>query len=291
MDCPIGVLCGTPARGASRAAGAATPAPRMPQSGLTKTLAQVSVSNYVIPMLIPTRILSEKLHGFTKSRRPVGVLDGERHQDFLDAAVVAFASYGRPAITFKSLATALFVSQALLRRHFVDLDCLLAEIIDRHLRTLIKLVSDIPPNDPDCFALRRAAYFRHTRGDLGGLAHAHAIMVRDRHTLPLDMLDAIEATRLVLGDILAGPDGDEALALLYSPRADLVRIETALSALRRPVEPAIAERIERRLTRPVSPPPLPAPEPGVLDCSYSPGLRCMEIFGKPRPRGQAPPPG
>jgi len=238
-------------------------------------------------MHIPARILRDHVQPFTKSRRPDGVLDLEKRETYLDAAQSVFADFGRPAITLKNLADALYISTATLRRHFADMDQLVADIIIRHLNKLTKLLGDIQANTPDGFARRRAAYYANTRGPNGGLNDAHAVTLRDRHTLPADLVEGIEHLRLAIGIALAGANGNEALALLDSPQADPAKIEIVMQALGEPIPEATIQLVQRRIAAPVRP-AKPSPDATPLTCTYSPGSRALDKLFETKPRAQNP---
>jgi AcrR family transcriptional regulator len=246
-------------------------------------------------MHIPSRLIRDKLKRFTNARRPEGILDLERRAQYLDAAETIFAEYGRPAITLRNLAEGLYISPSTLRRHFADLDQLLADLIIRHLNRLNAILAAIDTNAPDHMEQRRAAYFANTRNPTGGYTDAHAITLRDRATLPADLAEGIETLRIAIGYALGGNNNNEALALLDSPMANLVKIEIVMQALAQPIPEAVAAVIEQRVITAQQPKPKPSPHPAgnVLDCDYSPGARCLDTLFNPKPhaKSHAPPRG
>src|SRR5271156_2133489 len=181
-------------------------------------------------MKTPARILRatiENRHGRpTPTERELA-----REDRFVAGAQTAFAEHRRDKTTVSAMARALRTSAAMLRHCFCDLDALLAEILHRHLTSLAKAFGGIPHDDPETHQKRRAIYFALTRTALGGLNEAHILLVRDRHLLPDDLLPAVEAHRHAIGELLAGPLAQDALALLDTPLWDIEKIETLLAAL------------------------------------------------------------
>ncbi|MEJ0047475.1 MAG: TetR/AcrR family transcriptional regulator [Rhodospirillales bacterium] len=154
------------------------------------------------------------------------------------------ARRGSHTITLSGLAQALCISAGTLRRHFADLDVLLAILLCRHLRQIARALGDIPRDAPDRPQKMRAAYLDYTRTMLGGYTQAHLLLVRDRQLLPDDLLSNVETIRHGLGDMLAHGHAEAALALLDTRSLDAPLIEAALTALvaaaeqRKPAPPA-----------------------------------------------------
>jgi len=228
----------------------------------------VTQSNFP-PMPINPRILraeADDLDDFSPRFRTAR--ESARHDHILKVAQVLLARYGRHELTFTALALALRIGTATLRRHFIDLDALLGDILNRHLMDLARYLGQIPFNDPDRDRKRRAKYLEYTRNGFGGLTQAHLLFVRDRHTLPEDLLTALEQTRDGIGASL-GPDPQETLALLDTQIFTLPCIEVMLAALdtlalqqtpapeTQPAEPAPAAT----RTKPGRPRATPKPRP------------------------------
>jgi AcrR family transcriptional regulator len=181
------------------------------------------------PMPINPRILRDEandLDDFT----PRFQTERQRalREHIIKVSQALLARHGRHNITFAALALALGLGTGTLRRHFIDLDALLGEILRRHLMDLSRHLGEIPLTDPDCESKRRAKYFEYTRTAFGGLTEAHLLFVRERHTLPEDILPALEQTREGIGQFL-GPDPYEALSLLDTPYFTLARIEAIIA--------------------------------------------------------------
>jgi len=184
---------------------------------------------------INPRILRAEADAFDRQQRFLPERDRQRREHILTVAQALLARHGRHAITFAAMAASLRMAPATLRRHFIDLDALLGEILSRHLLALSAAMGQVPFNDPDRSRKKREAYFTFTHGPFGGLTEAHLLYTRDRHFLPEDLLTGLEQTRDGLGEFLAGPNGREALLLLDTPYIKLANSEAMLAAL--PGEP------------------------------------------------------
>jgi AcrR family transcriptional regulator len=186
----------------------------------------------------------------------------ERHDRILRLTRHLMVRHGRHAICMQSLAVALGVGGATLRRHLIDLDMFLSDLLLAHLRALAAAVGAVPPDAPECARQRRAAYHAYTHTALGGLTDLHQLLVRDRHTLPEADRAAIEEIRSAIGDSLgAGDYAYEALLLLDAPYIEPDRIEHML----RPSPPATvtttaAAPEQARPAPPRLPPPQHRPE-------------------------------
>jgi AcrR family transcriptional regulator len=164
----------------------------------------------------------------------------ERRDNILRLGRSVLARHGRDRVRFIDLAVGLNLTQAAIRRHFVDIDALLADIIRRHLRALVAELAKIPQNAPDRDRKRRAAYIAFTRTPMGTLTPDHLLLVRDRHLLPDDERLPIELLRDEIGRIFAGDNFAVALELLDQPYLDAQEIEAKLAphtAARRPAAP------------------------------------------------------
>ncbi len=166
----------------------------------------------------------------------------------LRAALATMADYGRETFTIAQLANALEISPGTLRRHFIDMDGLMMEILERHLQEVSAAIGRVPLDTPDLPAARRAAYLAATRTPEGGLTEAHHLLTRDRFTLPEDDQEALDAIRLGLGAELGGISAELVLSLLDSPKLGAEDIEfimarreaqtaEALRALAQPLVP------------------------------------------------------
>ena len=197
-------------------------------------------------MHINPRILRAEADAFDRQQRFLPERDRQRREHILTVAQALLSRHGRHAITFGAMAAALRMAPATLRRHFIDLDALLGEILSRHLLALAAAMGQVPFNDPDRSRKKREAYFTFTHGPFGSLTEAHLLYTRDRHSLPEDLLTSLEQTREGLGEFLAGPNGREALLLLDTPYIPLTNIEAMLAAL--PQETAAETLPQENLT-------------------------------------------
>ncbi len=149
----------------------------------------------------------------------------------ITAATAAFARFGRSHITLANFAAGLRLSPATIRRHFPDLHTLLAEILRRHLLAIATAIGDANPNPLAPHAGRQAAYIAATRNGFGAPTAPHILLLRDRHTLPEDLAEPIDQLRLQIGDLLAGPRADLALAILDEPTCPEPEALTLLATL------------------------------------------------------------
>ena len=182
-------------------------------------------------MRTPDRILRADAEKLERDPPDLTKREQEQYTRILTVAEGLMARHGIHTMTASGLAQALRMGTGTLRRHFPDLDVLLATLISRHLRKLAHAISKIPHDAPDRAQKLRAAYLAYTRSDPGTVTDAHLLLVRDRHLLPEDLLTHIEATRRNLGETLAPGHAEEALALLDMPALDAPRIEAALAAI------------------------------------------------------------
>ncbi len=185
----------------------------------------------------------------------------ERKAHIVGTATAMMATYGRHALNMGSFAIAVRMAPATIRRYFADLDALLAEILVRHLKEVCAAIGAAPRDAANPAAAQREAYIRATRTSCNGHVARHTLLLRDRHMLPPDLAEPIEQFRLQIGQMLAGPDAEIALALLDEPNLHPEQIEAMLAALPQPA-PAAA--------------PVPAPAPAAARRSA------------PRPRKAAP---
>jgi AcrR family transcriptional regulator len=180
-------------------------------------------------MPIPLRTLRAEADALTGHRRKRSTRECEQEDRILLVAGHLFARHGRDNIAFNDFAIAMRMSTRTLRNHFVDLDSLLAEILQRHLRAVADAIGTVPPTALNLHVARRAAYLQATRTPYGGPTEAHILLVRDRHLLPPDLADTIETLRSGLGDMVAFPNGPAALALLDTTEVSASQIETMLA--------------------------------------------------------------
>jgi AcrR family transcriptional regulator len=162
-------------------------------------------------------------------RPPLTDKQREREERILAATQTLMATFSRDALTMGKLAIALRMGTGTIRRHFADIDSILAEILLRHLTAVAKAIGNIPRDDPNRRAAQRAAYIEATRTGWGGLSEAHLLLIRERHTLPDDLAKPVEDMRQLIGETLAGENAAIALALLDTPELAAPQIEAMLA--------------------------------------------------------------
>jgi AcrR family transcriptional regulator len=197
-------------------------------------------------MFIPARILRATARSLDPNPRYLTTREREREERALLLGRGLLAIYGRNALRFGDMAAGLELSPATLRRHFTDLDALLGEILRIHLRGLSSAIGTVNPEDPDRFKKRRAAYMAYTRTPLGGLTHAHLLLVRDLKLLPPDERDGIEETLYGLAECLLPPEdaihAPTVLGLLDNTGLGAAAIDAALAAQTRIAAPSPAKQ-------------------------------------------------
>jgi AcrR family transcriptional regulator len=212
-------------------------------------------SPYVLAMLTPARILRAHADSMPGNRPKPSPKERDREDRILHTAEVLMARFGRSKITMTNFALALRMSRSTIRWHFVDLDCVLAEILQRHLRAISKAIGGVPPDAPDLLAARRAAYLAATR-QFGALTQAHRLLTRDRHMLPRDLLEPVEQMRDMIGESVGGANGAVVLSLLDGEVFQARQIEAMIAVLDEPSQ----ERPVPDFRKPdAEPPKLPSP--------------------------------
>ena len=179
----------------------------------------------------PDRIIRADVENLERDPPELTPRELEQYNRILLVAEAVMAQHGIYTMTISSLAHGLRMGAATLRRHFSDLDMLLATLLRRHLRKLAYAVGKVPNDVPNRPRKMRAAYLAYTRIATGGLTEAHLLLVRDRHLLPDDLRAPIEATRRDLGGSRASPNAEDVLGLLDLPNLDAPRIEAALASI------------------------------------------------------------
>ncbi len=238
-------------------------------------------------MLIPARILRAGAETIAPANPFPNARERARHERILTVAKSLLAQHGRHAISFQSLAAGLSMSPTTLRKHFADLDLLLADIIRTHLLALSAAIGAVPLDHPDRAAAMREAYYAFTRTPIGGLTDDHLLLTRDTSLLPDDERTGIEQTHANLGFMLAPACPSEAMLLLDAPYLPLPRIEFILAPLLAAPEASETPRAKPgvpKLLR-LAPPPSP-PEADTTD--DRPGAW---IFPAARPATARAPPG
>ena len=155
----------------------------------------------------------------------------EQYNRILAVAEAIMARRGMHTMTLPGFAEAIRMSARTVRRHFADLDALLATLLRRHLRKIACAIGKIPHGEADRPQKMRAAYLACTRTENGFFTDAHLLLVRDRNLLPEDLSTAIEGTRRKLGDLLARGHAEAVLNLLDTRSLDAPCIEAALAGI------------------------------------------------------------
>jgi AcrR family transcriptional regulator len=215
-------------------------------------------------MLIPARILRAGAETIAPANPFPTARERARHERILKVAKSLLAQHGRPKISLQTLATGLSMSAATLKKHFADLDSLLADILRTHLLALSTAIGAIPRDHPNRPAAMREAYYAFTRTPIGGLTDDHLLLTRDSQFLPEDERTVIEQTHANFGYMLAPACPAEAMLLLDAPYLALARIEFILAPLLAPQEATQTKPPARRTEKPAPPKLLrlaPPPEP------------------------------
>jgi AcrR family transcriptional regulator len=181
-------------------------------------------------MHISPRLLRAEAETMSINKRLLTDKEVEREARILDTAQRLMASFTRGALSIAGLAGALGMAPATIRRHFVDIDSILAEILVRHLLAVCQAIGRIPRDQPGRAAALRAAYLASTRTAGGGLTEAHLLLLRERHTLPTDLAEQIESFRQDIGRALAGGHAAKALSLLDNTELQAQEIATLLGS-------------------------------------------------------------
>jgi len=185
-------------------------------------------------METPARILRAFAKDIDPALRDLNTRQYERQERILKIAQHLMARFGRHAISFSGLATAMKMATQTLRFHYCDLDELLAEILRRHLMAIAKAFGQVP-DGPDRPKALRAAYYAFTRTGFGGFIEAHGLLIHELRHLPPDLRETLEQMQHSLADSMA-PLSDQNMAgkvltLLDSPCFSLDEIELCLAPL------------------------------------------------------------
>lgn len=186
-------------------------------------------------MRIPTRILRAVVDDLPNGRPIFSARELEQKERILTFGTALMIRFGRAGLAFNEFAIAIRLSPAAIRRHFVDIDALLGEILLRHLRNIIDAVSKIPPGTANRAQKQRAAYLAETRAPFGGPTGLHELFLRERKTVPPDIAEPLETLRLILGELMATPDeAPILLTLLDTHELSIKHIERMFSAIAPP---------------------------------------------------------
>lgn len=164
-----------------------------------------------------------------RNRPPLSEKQRERQEFIIEATQTLMACFSADHFTIGSLALALRMTPAAIRRHFIDVESILAEILMRHLVALARAIGQVPQDHPDRRAAQRAAYFEATRDGWGAFTEPHQLLLRARHTLPDDLARPIEHMRQCIGQELAGDHAETGFTLLDAPHLQAPEIEAMLA--------------------------------------------------------------
>ena len=211
------------------------------------------------------RIIAESLQ--STPAFPATDRECRRHDNIIECARIAMAEKGFANITLTAFAIGMRIAVSTLRRHFCDLDALLAHLVRLHLQALATAIGKIDPEAPDPARARREAYLAFTRRPHGGFTNDHLLLVRDSPSLPPDELVSIDATRQNLARLLAGPNcdcPDRILCMLDNPAIEPADMEELIAKYAAPLtaEQQKAERAFRAASTPAPKPTWQLPPAG-----------------------------
>jgi AcrR family transcriptional regulator len=182
-------------------------------------------------MITPARILRAQADALRGGPPALSPREQALQERVLGAAAKMMAALGYRSVTMRGLADALEISPTTVKRMFCDIESVLAEILSGHLRDIAAKFGEIAKDADNLQAARRAVYLACTRTGFGGPTARHLLLLRDRHALPPDLAEPLEALRLSVGDMMGYPNGPAALALLDCQGLSGPQIETMLAAL------------------------------------------------------------
>ena len=198
-------------------------------------------------MHISARILRNDASQMDRGAATLTARDIAQRDRIATVGMGLLARHGSHSVTMTAFAAALGHCVPTIRRHFADMDALLAYLLGQHLQFLAECLGAVPFG-PDRPAALRAAYLAATRSVMGGLTEAHLLLVRDRGLLPQDERDPVEDTLQGLACVLAGDLGPQILHLLDSPLFNARQIECMLQTLKAPAGREAEEAVPK--TRP-----------------------------------------
>jgi AcrR family transcriptional regulator len=185
-------------------------------------------------MHITPRLLRTEAQRLPINARILSEKEVAREARILATAQCLMVRFSRSALGMAGLAAALGIAPATIRRHFLDVDSILAEILIRHLLAVCQAIGQVAADHPGRHAALRAAYLAATRTAGGEPAEAHLLLLRERHTLPPDLAEQVDSLRKDIGDALAGPNGPKVLSLLDNTELHAQEIASLLGASAHP---------------------------------------------------------
>jgi AcrR family transcriptional regulator len=195
-----------------------------------KQLATFGKRSYTRFMQTPPRLLRAHADKVAAPRSSLAERRRERAEYIIEATQSLMATFIGDVITIGNLALALRTTPVAIRRHFADMDTILAEILVRHLTAVLRAIGEIPHDHPDRAPAQRAAYIAATRTAKGEFSEPHLLLIRKLHTLPKALAKPIEDMRKTIGEMLGGEQAHVALILLDTPGLPAWRVEDMLAA-------------------------------------------------------------
>ncbi len=220
--------------------------------------------------MIPPRFIRATIQARINPNQTRTARDQQRRDQILDAALALLTAHPRHTITIATLAMGMIVSPATIRRHFLDIDSIIAEILQNHLRALIKTIGEIPTDGENLQQKRSNAYLAATRTPWGNFTDTHALLLREAHALPEDLASAITQMRVSIGNTLAGNRGHDMLQMLDTAWGNHALIEPFCAAIETTAEQSLPD-----------PPDLPQENPAPEDFSLE--NRVRHDYAQPNP--------
>jgi AcrR family transcriptional regulator len=168
-------------------------------------------------MKIIARHIREHQENSPNPRNRLSEKDLAMREEILVDARRHMARFGADSFSMAALATGIEVAVSAIIRHFCDMDYLLFKILVHHLDNIARHLAAVPLETANRQAALRAAYVNAIRTGMGGHSEGHTILLRDRHHLPPDLLEQIEARYYHLGEMLGGNFADAVLRVLEIP--------------------------------------------------------------------------
>ena len=181
--------------------------------------------------MIPPRLIRATIQARINPNQTRTARDQQRRDQILDAALGLLTTHPRHTITIATLAMGMIVSPATIRRHFLDIDSIVAEILQNHLRAIIKTIGEIPNQCENVGQKRRQAYLAATRTPWGHVTDTHALLLREAQSLPEDLASAITQMRTSIGYTLAAERGHDMLQMLDTAWQNHALIEPMCAAI------------------------------------------------------------
>ncbi len=181
--------------------------------------------------MIPPRLTRATVQARINPNNTRTARDQQRRDQILAAALALLTAQPRHTVTIATLALGMIVSPATIRRHFLDIDSIVAEILQNHLCAIIKTIGEIPADCANLRQRRRKAYLAATRTPWGHFTDTHALLLREAQSLPEDLASAITQMRCGIGYTLAGDRGHDMLQMLDTAWANHALIEPMCAAI------------------------------------------------------------